>query len=179
MNKIPIVIYPDKPVQVPFYKIYFPWLDLAILAILLYGQVWLTSPLKQYKLMSKGVTVAAKVTNKEYLARNGGLMIQDVRYTFSTKKGQSLQSAFISPYGMYRPLDKDKNTVAIVYLPSNPSLSQDKQSLAQNINDLIVRIILMPFVFVLIFYVITAFSIREEIEAKRLNRFDKKILGFD
>jgi hypothetical protein len=80
---------------------------------------------------------------------------------------------------MYRSLDKEKNTVAIVYLPSNPSLSQDKQSLAQNINDLIFRIILMPFVFVVIVYVIIAFSIREEIRAKRINRLNKKILGFD
>ncbi|KQN35814.1 hypothetical protein ASE92_06615 [Pedobacter sp. Leaf41] len=74
----------------------------------------------------------------------------------------------------HRPLDKDKNTIAIVYLPSNPSLSQDKQSLAKNINDLMIRIILMPLVFVLIFYVITAFSIREEIKAKTLTDRPKK-----
>ena len=171
--------YPDKPLQLPFYKIYFPWLDVAILSILIYGQIWLTSPLKQYKLMNKGVTMAATLTNKLDLSRNGRLIIQEVHYNFSTKKGQSFQSCFMSPYGMYHAIDRDKNKVAIVYLPSNPSLNHDKNSLAQNVNDLFFRIILIPFIFVIIFYLITAYALREDIKARRLKRLNKKILGFD
>jgi len=173
------VIYPNKPVQVPFYKIYFPWLDLAILTLLIYGQVWLTSPIGQYQLMNKGVTVPATVTNKEVLARNGRLIIQSVYYSFRTQKGEVFNSYFLSPYGMYDPLDQEKNKVAIVYLPTNPSVSHDKHSLAKDLNDLIFRVILPLFAIVLVLYLILSSGIRQDIRQRRLNRLNKEILGFD
>lgn len=163
------------------YDVWFPWLDLAILAFI-YFFLWGESinPYRQYQLITYGKTATGKISGEEGLYANSDrARMRDFNYTFSLPNRKTIKS---SAHAF--SIDEVKNlknkfpvTATISYLPDQPAINWVRSDLPSDLNDLLKRNLIFGTLFILISYLFSMIIIRhgvlEHREEKRIKKLEE------
>ncbi|KLT63935.1 hypothetical protein [Pedobacter sp. BMA] len=163
------------------YRIWFPWLDLAILAFI-YSFIWgeYINPYRQYQLIVYGKTAVGKISGEDGLyAYSDYPRTRDFTYTFSLPNGKTIKSS-AHAFSIDEVESMNKNfpvTATISYLPDQPTINWVKSNLPSDLNELFKRTLIGGTSFFLISYlfimVIFRLSILEHREKKRMKKLEE------
>jgi len=123
--------------------------------------------------MKLGIVAIGRVSSVSKSFSGKGAFIQSVDFTFRTNQGKLIHSSFISPYGLYNPVDKVANKVTVVYLDSNPKINQDQHSMPESMSDFIFRIVVAPLVLVILVFLLLAFDLHNKLQSRFKPKLEK------
>lgn len=163
------------------YSVWFPWLDIAILAFIylfLWGEY--INPYRHYQLIKYGEVAVGKISGEAGLYQySDSPRMRDFEYTFTLPNGKKFKSS-AHTFTLDKKTWKKPSypvTAEISYLPNQPEVNWIKSDLSGNLVNFFYRHLIFGMSFITMMYIIgmivCRLSILDYREEKRAKLFTK------
>ncbi len=161
------------------YGVWFPWLDIALLA-LIYLFLWgeHINPYRHYQLIKYGEVAIGKISGEAGLYQySDSPRMRDFEYTFTLPDGKIIKSS-AHTFTLYKKTWQKPNypvTAQISYLPNKPEINWIKSDLSENLGDFFYRNLVFGTSFIAMVYLIGMIVFRLSILDYRKEKQEKKL----
>lgn len=162
------------------YKVWFPWLDIAVLTIIclfLWGEH--INPYRQYQLITKGLVTTGVISGESGLYANSDApRMRSFDYTFALngKMIRSSSNTFIVDE-VKEHLNKYPVKAEIAYMVDKPEINWIKSDLPVNVSDFLKRNLIFGTIFIVFSYAIITFLFRLSIRDYRMQKKQRTIIS--